>query len=151
MSKDAGSIASTIDTAVIQSETQFASTESTIMSLTLIFNVALVHHMNDHSSMKAQGLYQLAITTQSTLPLPMDSDSLLLHVAVLNNYGVWCFHNHEYASMMACFEETEYMIDETATWTSDDDTAVTIDDTVKYGILGNLRAFRNDSMDHFTK
>lgn len=130
--------------AVNQNETQFASTESTIMSLTMIFNLALMYHMKDHSSMKAHGLYQIAMTLQSALPTPTDSESLLLQVAVLNNYGVWCFHNHEYASMMACFEEMEYMIDE-AIWSSDGDVTLKLHDTARNGILRNLCALLNDS------
>jgi Tfp pilus assembly protein PilF len=104
-----------------------------------------MHHMSDHTSMKAHALYQIALTLQSTVPMPTDSESLLLHVAVLNNYGVWCFHNHDYDSMKSCFEEMEYMIDE-STWSSDGDVTLKIHDTTRNGFLRNLRMFVNDSM-----
>ena len=87
---------------------EFASTE--IDSSIIIFNLALVHHSNGRASMKTYSLCQIATALLSTLAIPSDSESLSLHVVVLNNFEVWCFDNHKYQSMIACFEEMKYII-----------------------------------------
>ena len=126
---------------------EFASTESTITSLTIIFNLALSYHINDHASPKASSLYEIALALLLTLPLPTDSQSFLLHAAVLNNYGVWCYQNREYPTMTTCFEEIEHINDET-TWSSYEDINLTQNDSAKHGILRNLRVFLSDSSHH---
>lgn len=123
------------------SGTDIASTDSVVTSLVIIFNVALMHHMKDRASMKAYEIYQLAITLLWSLPPPEDSESLLLYVAVLNNYGAWCFDNHEFVSMIACFEELKNLIDDAC----DDDVFLQVHETVKLGIFTNLRASLDDS------
>lgn len=114
---------------------EFATTKSLIVCSKIIFNLALVHHTSDRASMKAYSLYQIAITLLSAVPLPTDADSLLLHIAVLNNYAVWCFDNHEYASMNLCCEEITYILDETPS---------SIHDAVKRGMGKNLNALMID-------
>lgn len=127
---------------VTPSDAILASTESTTVSLMIIFNLALAHHTKDRASMKAYSIYQLAMTLLSALPPPTNSQSLLLHVAVLNNFGVWCFENHEHPSMVVCFEEMMHMLDET--YTVDNDITITLSVGVKRGIFHNIQAALND-------
>lgn len=129
-------------------EAEFASTKSTTMCIKIIFNLALMHHMNDRASMKAYSLYEIALSLLLTLPLPTNSEDLLLHIAVLNNYGVWYFQNNEYSSMLTCFEEIECIIDE-ATWNCDGDAYLEMHSNSKNGILRNLSAFLSDSSHRF--
>ena len=123
-------------------ETQLASMESTIYSLMIMFNLALAHHTKDRASMKAFAIYQLAITLLTALPPPTNSQSLLLHVAILNNYGVWCFENHESSFMAMCFEEMIHILDEA--YSGDNDITLTLGVEVKRGIFHNLQAVLND-------
>lgn len=129
-------------------DTTLASPHSTILSLMIIFNLALAHHTKDRASKKAYSIYQLAITLLSALPPPTNSQSLLLHVAVLNNFGVWCFENFEYSSMMMCFDEMMYMLDET--YACDNNVTPTLDVSVKRGIFHNLRAMLNDCLSEYS-
>lgn len=119
-----------------------ASTEATISGLMILFNLALAHHTKDRASMKAYSIYQIAITLLSALPPPSDSQSLMLHIAILNNCGVWCFENNEFSFMAMCFEETLHVLDET--YSADNDITLTFCVGVKRGIFHNLRAVLND-------
>jgi hypothetical protein len=114
--------------------------ESTNMSLIIVFNVGLVYHTINRSSIKAFYMYQIAAALLASLPRPIDSKSLLLHVAVLNNFGVWCYENHEYDAMTICFEELMDLLDDNCHDDDDDDPSAVLDVTVKRGIFTNLRA-----------
>ena len=96
----------------------------------------------DRASKKAYSIYQIAITLLWALPPPTDSQLLLLHVAVLNNFGVWCFENLEYSSMVMCFKEMMFILDES--YACDNNVNPTLDVSVKRGILHNLRALLSD-------
>jgi hypothetical protein len=102
--------------------------------------------MKDRASKKAYSIYQLAITVLSALPPPSNSQSLLLHVAILNNYGVWCLENHESSFMVMCFEEIMHILDET--YCGDNDITLTLSVGVKRGIHHNLQAALNDCYVH---
>jgi hypothetical protein len=110
----------------------------------IMFNLALAHHTTDRTSMKAYSIYQLAITVLSALPPPTTSQSLLLYVAILNNYGVWCLENSEFSFMATCFEEMTHLLDET--YSGDND--ITLDVGVKRGIFHNLQAVHDDCYVH---
>ena len=143
---DAGTSASTSDDITCSPDATAlasASAESLIDCIIIIFNLALMYHSNDRASTKAFSLYQIATALASTLPIPSDSESLMLNVAVLNNFGIWCFENQEYPSMVACFEEMTYLIDE-----SDDDVTLMIQGTMKYGIYRNMLVLLNNSHFH---
>jgi hypothetical protein len=90
-------------------------------------------------------MYQIATALLLSLPRPKkDSVSFLLNVALLNNFGVWCYENHEYDAMTSCFEEIIDLFDDTYHDDPDDDDENDIlnvlDMTVKRGIFSNLRA-----------
>ena len=122
-------------------EETLVSMESTISSAMMMFNLALAHQTMDRTSHKAYLIYQLALTLLSALPPPIDSPSLLLHVAVLNNYGVWCYENLEYSSSVTCFVELMDMLDESCS--DDDDIMLTLNSSIKRGIFCNVRAVLN--------
>ena len=132
--------------ATATADTDNVLTESNFFSLMIMFNLALVHHAKDRTSMKAYSIYQLAITLLSALPPPTSSQSLLLHVAILNNYGVWCFENHECSFTIMCFEEIMDIFDEF--YSLDDDIILTLNVGVKRGIYSNLQAVLNDCCIH---
>ena len=87
--------------------------------------------------MKAYSIYKLAITLLSSLPTPTNSPSLLFHIAILNNCGVWCLENRECTFMAQCFEELTHLLDET--YCGDNDSTL-----IKSGIFHNLKAALND-------
>jgi hypothetical protein len=64
---------------------------------------------------------------------------MLLRLALLNSYGVWCYENHEFDVSVSCFEEMMYMFDEACTFLDDD--KCNFDATVKRGFQSNLHAF----------
>ena len=142
---DSSSSAFTPDVGVTPNDMEFASTESMNNCLKIIFNLALVHHSYVSASMKVYSLYRIAITILSALPIPSDTESLLLHVAILNNYGAWCFHYHDSSSMVMCFEEIKYIIDESC---CGNDEYLMIDDTTKYGIYQNIRVLLNNTCSY---
>ncbi len=129
-----------ISTSTPDDET-LVSMESTISIAMMMFNLALVHQTMDRASHKAYLIYQLALTLLSALPPPTDSQALLLHVAVLNNYGVWCYENLEYSSSVTCIEELLDMFDES--YSGDNDVTLTLNSSIKRGIFYNVRAVLN--------
>jgi hypothetical protein len=121
-----------------------ASYKSMVMSGMLLFNLALVHHTMDRNSVKAHAIYQIAMKLLLTLPTPTDSKSLLLHVVVLNNCGVWCYENsnNNVETASVYFEEIMNVFDEAYTTVDDDNDELDhFDDTAKRGLYSNIQAF----------
>lgn len=83
-----------------------------------VFNLGLVHQLEDPSSTKARSFYEVAASL-----LAMDSwdaHSALLRVAVTNNFAVWTFQNGQLLPCRAAFVELERMV---AAWPGDPEQA----------------------------
>jgi hypothetical protein len=136
---------STPDNTVLSSVTTGTTVDSTMASLSsmttsvmILFNLALTHHVQDRTSVKASSIYVIAITLLNSLPPAADSESLLLHAAVLNNYAVWCYENQDFDVAFTCFEEMMHLFDEAGTL-FDDDEINSFDGAAKRGFYSNLR------------
>jgi hypothetical protein len=120
------------------------SYESTVIeSGMILFNLALVHHTMDRNSVKAHAIYQIAMKLLNTLPPPSDTKSLLLHVVVLNNCGVWCYENsnNNVDAAVVYFEEIMDVFDEAYNTVDDDDELGNFDGAAKLGLYSNIQAF----------
>jgi hypothetical protein len=135
---------STPDSMVLSSTTTVDSTMASLSSVTtsamILFNLALTHHSQDRTSVKASSIYEIALTLLNALPPATTSESLLLHVAVLNNYGVWCYENQDFDVAFTCFGEVIHLFNEAGT-TFEDDEFSNFDVAAKRGFYNNLRAF----------
>ena len=77
-----------------------ASTQLT--SAIIVFNLGIVHHKGSRTSTKAAAFYEIAAALLSTEPV--GDDNMLLRVAMMNNFGVWCFENGDGESLRTCME-----------------------------------------------
>jgi hypothetical protein len=69
--------------------------KSSLVGLTIIFNLALLEHVKNSSSKGALSLYRLA---DSLLTSDMNATEARLAVYILNNIGVWFFENGDMCS-----------------------------------------------------
>jgi hypothetical protein len=69
--------------------------KSSLVGLTIIFNLALLEHIKNSSSRGALSLYRLA---DSLLTNNMNETEARLAVYILNNTGVWFFENGDMCS-----------------------------------------------------
>ena len=82
----------------------------------IIFNLAWVEHANTRRSQQAQQLYQLA----ASLSIPRIANPRYkapsppisaLGVAILNNWGVWCYENNDIDRAQQCMEHLSRILD----------------------------------------
>lgn len=77
-----------------------ASTQ--LASAVIVFNLGLVHHAASRTSAKAASFYEISAALLASEPiLP---ESALLRVAIMNNFGVWCYDNGDGESLRTCME-----------------------------------------------
>ena len=112
------------------------------ISCRIVFNLALIHQSLCRSSCKVASFYEIAATLLSTLPAEfVDSSEMvgmtvLLRIAILNNFGVWCYENGEGESMMNSFEQLVDTLEEDAEL---------IDPSVARGVRANINALLTPS------
>lgn len=108
------------------------------ISCRIVFNLGLIHQTLCRSSCKVASFYEIAATLLSSLPVEfvdsseMAAMTVLLRIAILNNFGVWCYENGEGESMMNSFEQ---LVD-----TLEEDQEL-IDPSVVRGVRANIEAF----------
>ena len=108
------------------------------LSCRIVFNLGLIHQTLCPTSCKVASFYEIAATLLSSLPAELVENSELavisvrLRIAILNNFGVWCYENGEGESMMNSFEQLVDTLDE------DEDL---IDPDVVRGVRANFEAF----------
>jgi hypothetical protein len=107
------------------------------MSCKIVFNLGLIHQLVCRTSSKAASFYEIAATILSSLPDDTSDnvDVVQIRIALLNNFGVWCYENAEGESMMACFEQLIELFSSDATEFS------TIDPSLLRGVQANFHAF----------
>jgi hypothetical protein len=62
-----------------------------ITSSVIVFNLGLVHQCMCRTSPKAASFYEISAALLASIP--ETSDTLLLRISLLNNFGVWSFEN----------------------------------------------------------
>ena len=76
--------------------TSSTTTTSRRDSAAIIFNLALVDHMQHRKSKQAVALYELAMTL-------LTGDAVdILGIALVNNIGVWCYENEDEDGALRC-------------------------------------------------
>ena len=84
-----------------------------------IFNLGLVHHLQDRFSVKARAFYQIAsalltIESGESGLVHSSSASILVRAAVLNNLGVWHHDSGEAAAAQDFFRRLANLLTATA-------------------------------------
>jgi hypothetical protein len=108
------------------------------ISCRIVFNLGLIHQTLCRTSCKVASFYEIAATLLSSLPAEfvcsseMAAMTVLLRIAILNNFGVWCYENGEGESMMNSFEQLVDTLEE------DQDL---LDPSVLLGVRANIEAF----------
>ena len=83
------------------------STERT--SATIVFNLGLVHHLQSRTSERAAAFYEISAALLATEP---DSPaSTLIKIALLNNFGIWCYENGDGESLRTCMEHLSAVVE----------------------------------------
>ena len=89
------------------SDTSRTSTELT--SAIIVFNLGLVHHHEWRNSPKAAAFYEISAALLSSEP---DTEqSVLLKIALLNNFGIWCYENGDGESLRTCMEHLSTVVE----------------------------------------
>ena len=123
----------------VTSASQEVSQVAQSISCRIVFNLGLIHQTVCRTSCKVASFYEIAATLLSSLPSEFVESSsemavitVLLRIAILNNFGVWCYENGEGESMMNSFEQLVDTLDE------DQDL---IDPSIVRGVRANIQAF----------
>jgi hypothetical protein len=91
-------------------EPHLSSTELT--SSTIVFNLGLVHHHQNRNSPRAAAFYEISAALLANEPDSMDS--VLLKIALLNNFGIWCFENGDSESLRTCMDHLATVVENCA-------------------------------------
>jgi hypothetical protein len=131
------------DSTSMTSSPQNTVQTSQSISCQIVFNLGLIHQMVCRTSCKVASFYEIAATLLSSLPSTMLDDDvatmMLLRIAILNNFGVWCFENGEGESMMNSFEQLVDTIHEDHDALSGSSSI--IDPSIMRGVQANIQAF----------
>jgi len=109
--------------------TAASRTSSEETSAIIIFNLGLVHHIEWRNSPKAAAFYEISAALLAGQQ--MSSQTSLLKVALLNNFGVWCYDNGDGESLRTCVEHLSTLIEATP--------PVHLSNEVAEGIRANIR------------
>jgi hypothetical protein len=122
----------------VTSSSQQVTVEAQSISCRIVFNLGLIHQTMCRTSCKVASFYEIAATLLSSLPSEFADSSemavttVLLRIAILNNFGVWCYEKGEGESMTNSFEQLVDTLDE------DQDL---IDPSIIRGVRANIQAF----------
>ena len=105
-----------------------------ITSSVIVFNLGLVHHALSRTSPKTAAFYEISAALLASMP--ETPDTALLRVALLNNFGVWCFENGDGESMRSCMEHLSIAIEGDNEESSN---CPIIDSIVKQGVRSNIQ------------
>jgi hypothetical protein len=92
------------------SQTNTVPIQSIMMSTVIVLNLGILYHSMNRSAAKSAAFYEVAISLLQSQPTTTERNSLTLYLVVLNNYGVWCYENHEIDTMIHCFEEINHLL-----------------------------------------
>lgn len=85
-----------------------SGTSSQLTSSIIVFNLGLVHHHASRTSAKAAAFYEIAAALLGGEP--PSRDSAVLRLALMNNFGVWCYENGDGESLGTCVEHLSSLL-----------------------------------------
>jgi hypothetical protein len=94
------------------------TSQQLIMGSIVVFNLALVHQLRDRNCVQASSLYELSASLLQSLSTAAAPSQVLqvtwpLRLALLNNFGVWCYDNGDGECMITCMEYLRIALDAT--------------------------------------
>jgi hypothetical protein len=113
---------------------QSSSTSTQLKSAIIVFNLGLVYQIMSRSAPKAAAFYEISAALLVNEAEFIDT-TLLLRIAMMNNFGVWCYENGEGESLRMCMEQLSMLLDCLA--------AGTLRMEVQDGVRSNIRWFIN--------
>jgi hypothetical protein len=95
------------------------TSQQLIVGSIVVFNLALVHQLRRRNCVQASSLYELSaslLQSVSTASPPPQALQVTwpLRLALLNNFGVWCYDNGDGECMLTCMEYLRIALDATA-------------------------------------
>lgn len=106
------------------------SRSTQVTSSAIVFNLGMVHHCLSRTSPKTAAFYEISAALLASIP--ETPETLLLRIALLNNFGVWCFENGDGESMRTCMEHLLIAIEDEG-----EDSSI-VSASVKQGVLSNI-------------
>lgn len=103
------------------------SVTTQIASSAIVFNLGLVHQCMSRTSIKTASFYEISAALLASIP--ETSETLLLRIALLNNFGVWSFENGDGDSMRTCMEHLSIAMEEEGS---------SIDHAIQDGVRSNI-------------
>lgn len=105
-------------------------TSTQITSSVVVFNLGLIHHAMSRTSPKTAAFYEISAALLASMP--ESPNTLLLRIALLNNFGVWCYENGDGESMRTCMEHLAVAV-------NDEGSCSIVDSAVKQGVQSNIQ------------
>jgi hypothetical protein len=102
-----------------------------VVSSTIVYNLGLVHLLVNRRTEAAALFFEISATLLSSLPCT--PDTLLLRIALLNNFGVWCFENGDGESLCTSMEHLAILLKFT------EDGNGSMDNLIWQGVRSNIR------------
>jgi tetratricopeptide (TPR) repeat protein len=112
---------------------QSNSTSTQLTSAIIVFNLGLVYQLMGRSAQKAAAFYEISAALLANEPDFIDTTCTLVRIAMMNNFGVWCYENGEEESLRTCMERLAVVLDCSA------GTTMTME--VQEGVRSNIRLF----------
>lgn len=109
---------------------QSNSTSTQLTSAIIVFNLGLVYQLMSRSAQKAAAFYEISAALLGNEAECIDTT--LVRIAMMNNFGVWCYENGEEESLRMCMEELLMVLDSSAG---------TMTMEVQEGVRSNIRWF----------
>jgi len=109
-----------------------------ITSAVIVFNLGLVHHHASRRSAKAAAFYEISAALLSAEPI--SRSTVLLRVAIMNNFGVWCYENgnDNGETLRTCMEHLSTVLDYARRLDNGIDGTSVIDRDVEESVTNNI-------------
>jgi hypothetical protein len=102
-----------------------------VVSSIIVYNLGLAHQNVNRGTETAALFFEISATLLSNFP--STTDTLLLRIALLNNFGVWCFENGDGESMHTSMEHLAIALKFA------EDGNGSIDVLIQQGVRSNIR------------
>jgi hypothetical protein len=110
------------------------STSTQLTSAIIVFNLGLVHQSMNRSAPKAAAFYEISAALLANEAEFIDTTPL--RIAMMNNFGVWCYENGDGESLRTCMGLLSVLLDRSAD-------RMTME--VQEGVRSNIRRFLHPS------
>lgn len=106
-----------------------SSSSSELTSAVIIFNLGLVHQRMNRNSSRAGAFYEISAALLASTS-DLSESAIMLKIALLNNFGVWCYENGDGANLQTCMEHLSNIVERTS--------VSLLDQEVTEGIRANI-------------